>query len=77
MTCARVSNYPLQQGDIVRVLTGTGGGYGDPRQRSPGRVAEDVQCDYISQNDAQCIYGVVLRKDFSVDHAATRALRDY
>lgn len=75
MTCARVSNYQLQKGDIVHIHTGAGGGYGHPSQRLPSRVAEDVQGEYITRDEAQRIYGVALHDDFSVDQAATRALR--
>ncbi len=76
MSCARVSNYQLQQGDFVRIYTGTGGGYGNPSKRPPARVAEDVHGGYITRDEAQQIYGVAVRDDFSVDQAATRALRD-
>jgi len=75
MTCARISYYPLHQGDLVRILTGSGGGYSDPRRRPPSRVAEDARSGYISRDEAQGDYGVVLREDFSVDEAATRGRR--
>lgn len=75
MTCARISYYPLQQGDLVRILTGNGGGYGHPNQRPSGRVAEDARNDYISRDEARRDYGVVLRDDFSVDETGTRELR--
>ena len=72
---ARVSYYPLQRGDVVRILTGRGGGYGHPHQRPAERVAEDAQNGYISREAARQEYGVVLNDDFSVDEAATRSLR--
>lgn len=60
MTCARISYYPLQQGDLVRILTGRGGGYGDPRQRPAEQVAEDVRNGYITREAAEREYGVML-----------------
>jgi N-methylhydantoinase B len=36
---------PLQEGDVVRITTGSGAGYGDPRERAPERVLAD-QRDY-------------------------------
>ena len=34
--------YPLKKGDVVRLITGTGGGYGNPGERDPGLVREDI-----------------------------------
>lgn len=50
----------LKAGDRVRVLTGGGGGYGDPLKRDPIRVAADVHNGYISVRAATDMYGVVL-----------------
>jgi N-methylhydantoinase B len=36
---------PLQEGDVVRITTGSGAGYGDPRERAPERLLAD-QRDY-------------------------------
>jgi len=38
----KIARYPLQRGDIVRLITGTGGGYGDPRERDPEMIREDI-----------------------------------
>ncbi|MCY4222193.1 MAG: hydantoinase B/oxoprolinase family protein, partial [Thiotrichales bacterium] len=59
---------------LVLELPG-GGGYGDPRQRDPARVAADVADGLISREDAREVYGVVLVADGSVDQDATRSLR--
>lgn len=56
-----------------------GGGYGDPLDRDPARVAEDVQEGWISLERAHRIHGVVLktRGEFvAVDTEATQRLRD-
>lgn len=38
--CAR---YPLVRGDVARLITGSGGGWGDPARRDPRRNADDVR----------------------------------
>lgn len=53
--CARL---PLNKGDVVRLITATGGGYGDPFNRPPERVAEDVKNGYITVEQARDLYGV-------------------
>ncbi|MBQ9979714.1 MAG: hydantoinase B/oxoprolinase family protein [Oscillospiraceae bacterium] len=49
---------PMKKGDIVRMVTGTGGGYGNPLARTEERVAMDVKNEYITADDARDIYGV-------------------
>ena len=44
----RVTNLPLAPGDLVRVTTGNGGGWGDPRERERALVIDDVRDGYIS-----------------------------
>jgi N-methylhydantoinase B len=48
----------LKAGDRVRIRTGGGGGYGDPRQRDPDRVRTDVMRGYVSPEAARDIYGL-------------------
>jgi N-methylhydantoinase B len=42
----------LYRGDLVRCVTGSGGGWGDPRMRSPARVAIDLRDGYITHEQA-------------------------
>lgn len=53
--CAR---YPLYEGDVVKLITATGGGYGDPLDREPELVASDVKDKYITHQQAFDDYGV-------------------
>lgn len=56
--------------------TGGGGGWGDPRQRDPQKVARDVRNGFVSPESAQRDYGVALNPDtLEVDEPATAALR--
>jgi N-methylhydantoinase B len=65
---------PVRTEVIVR--TGGGGGWGDPLERDPTAVRADVQEEFISARSARERYGVVLRDDLTVDHAATEAARN-
>src|SRR5919204_257992 len=56
--CGRVARVALDEGDRVRSVTGTGGGFGDPREREPERVRADVLDGYVAPEDASQIYGV-------------------
>jgi N-methylhydantoinase B len=59
----------------VIVRTGGGGGWGDPLERDPEKVRDDVIEEYVSKDAAREKYGVVLDAKTMVDHAKTQALR--
>jgi N-methylhydantoinase B len=65
----------LQAGDVIKVRTPGGGGYGAPFEREPERVARDVRLQYIDAAEAAKTYGVVLKADTTVDIEATERLR--
>jgi N-methylhydantoinase B len=52
-----------------------GGGYGDPREREPERVAADVRRGLVSQEAAARDYGVIVDASGAVDAEATRRRR--
>jgi N-methylhydantoinase B len=66
---------PMPAGASVIVETAGGGGWGNPLERDPARVRNDVIDGLLSVDAARDDYGVVLRADNSVDDAATTALR--
>ena len=53
-----ISNVMLQEGDVVRVETGSAGGAGDPISRDRVRVISDLKNGYISPQTAVSIYGL-------------------
>ena len=53
----------LKRGDVARLVTGTGGGWGDPRERPVEDVVEDVRDGYVTVEQAERDYGVVLDPD--------------
>jgi N-methylhydantoinase B len=60
----------LEAGDVVEFRTAGGGGFGDPYEREPERVAADVAAGLLDASQAEQDYGVVLDDD-----AATAARR--
>jgi N-methylhydantoinase B len=55
----KTENRPLQTGDRVRMSTGGGGGYGDPRRRANELVLRDVTRGFVSLESARDDYGVM------------------
>ncbi len=49
---------PFNRGDRISVRTAGGGGWGDPKDRDPGRVRDDVQNGFMSAAEAELVYGV-------------------
>ena len=56
---AMASGIALSAGDLVRVRTGAGGGYGPASQRDPDAVRNDVKNGYLDAATAQSVYGLV------------------
>jgi len=72
----KISNLPLEKGESVSFQGGGGGGYGNPLDRDPKRVLEDVINEYVSLTNAEQDYGVVIRTpEMVIDESATAALR--
>ena len=55
---AQVSGLATRKDDVIRVFTGSGGGYGDPRERDPELVRADVRNGLLSPQRARDVYGV-------------------
>ena len=60
---------------LLRLVTPSGGGYGDPLERDPQRVLADVESGLLSPARAERAYGVILARDV-VDEPATAARRE-
>jgi N-methylhydantoinase B len=48
----RAAGINLNKGDIVRLVTGSGGGYGDPDKRSVDKVLDDIKNGYLTPSQA-------------------------
>lgn len=64
----------LKKGDVYSVFSSGGGGWGNPFDRDPNRVLDDVLNGFVSPEAAEAHYGVVIR-DGSIDFVGTKALR--
>ncbi|HEY4315385.1 MAG TPA: hydantoinase B/oxoprolinase family protein [Actinomycetes bacterium] len=70
---------PLPAGQVVRIRTTGGGGWGDPLDRPVADVVRDVEWGKVSVEGAYADYGVVLAlhaRRATVDDEATAARRD-
>jgi N-methylhydantoinase B len=66
----------VKGGDMIRVSTPGGGGYGDPLERAPEAVGRDVSLGYYTADAVAALFGVVVDPvTFAVDGAATEAIR--
>jgi N-methylhydantoinase B len=63
VTGGRVTGLPLAQGDLVRVFTGNGGGWGAPHDRDPALVRADLEDGYITPAVAEEVYGLQRNED--------------
>jgi len=73
---SKISHSQLAVGDTLEIKLVCGAGYGDPLQRNPEQVKDDVLDELISVEQAKDDYGVVLDADKKqVDIEKTQALR--
>jgi len=72
----------LKAGDHIYYTSSGGGGFGDPLQREPELVLEDVKDEWLSLEAARKFYGVVIEEidaeacEYRIDYEATAKLRE-
>jgi len=68
---------PVKCGDVLRVLTPGGGGWGDPLERESSKVLDDITLGLVSMTSATRDYGVVIDPDQRVvQEEKTEELRE-
>lgn len=77
---SKFSGLRTEIGDVISYFSPSGGGYGDPLERDPAKVLDDVLDGFIRPEHARDDYGVALKEvddgyGFAVDAAATEELR--
>jgi N-methylhydantoinase B len=75
---SRFSDYTLHPGDVVSLETPGGGGLGDPFDRDPAMVLNDVRNGYVTLAKARAVYAVAIEAnsgDFKLNESQTRELR--
>jgi N-methylhydantoinase B len=74
---AKFSGLRLRAGDVHVFYGPCGGGYGDPLDRPPTQLLNDVLDGFCTVEHARSAYGVVIEASLaSVDETATKALRE-
>ncbi len=71
----RTPRFPLRRGDLVRIVTGGGGGWGDSAKRATHAVASDIRDGLLTPDQAAATYRVAVDATGKVDDAATARLR--
>ena len=70
------SEVELKNDDVLYIRAASGGGYGDPLEREPQLVFEDVRNCLVSKATAEQIYGVVIEESTQLlNPTGTRELR--
>ncbi len=59
----KTARYHLKKNDVARLVTATGGGYGNPFERTIADVCSDVRNGYVTLEQAEKEYGVVLNPE--------------
>jgi N-methylhydantoinase B len=55
---AVVTALTVNEGDVIRIRTANGAGYGDPRRRARERVLDDLRDGLVTDEVARAVYGV-------------------
>jgi N-methylhydantoinase B/oxoprolinase/acetone carboxylase alpha subunit len=73
---SKITGAKMEAGDLIRITSPSGGGYGEPKARDPEMVLSDYLDDYITVQIAREIYGVAIDPDSeTVNEDETRRLR--
>jgi N-methylhydantoinase B len=74
----KATGYILPKNERMQILSGGGGGWGNPFERDPQKVLDDVIDEYVSIKSAREDYGVTIKKQggkFIIDEQETSKLR--
>ncbi len=70
----KVGDLEVEAEDVLHFVTWGGGGWGDPLERDPALVVQEIEQGLVTVEGAQA-YGVVIAADGSLDAAATARQR--
>lgn len=60
-THGKVTSLKLRKGDVVRMVTASGGGWGNPAERAQEKILADLKNGYITEEQAKAVYGLALQ----------------
>jgi len=66
----------LTEREVLKTISETGGGWGDPLEREPGAIQADLDVEAITREAAERLYGVELTGESRVDPVATLERRE-
>ncbi|RWG77567.1 MAG: hydantoinase B/oxoprolinase family protein [Mesorhizobium sp.] len=69
-----IGSVKMQHGDLVRMISPSGAGFGEPARRAVALVVDDVKNGMLNEEEAEAIYAVIFR-DGVVDLRATEQRR--
>lgn len=75
-TPGKVAGFPMIGRDVLVIESAGGGGWGDPLERDPAAVAEDLRAGYIDRDASNAVYGVQVTPQYDVDLTATQERRN-
>jgi N-methylhydantoinase B len=76
VTRGKVGHVRYSRDDVSVVISGGGGGVGDPLLREPEKVAADVNAGWITADHAFAAYGVVMNEASEAHEAETQERRE-
>lgn len=71
----KITVLELARGDVVRITSSCGGGFGDPLKRDVGAVALEIENGMLSVERATAAYGAMFDAEGRLDESATIAER--
>ena len=71
----KISVLEMGRGDVVRITSPTGGGFGDPLERDLAAIEREMRDGMLSPERAADVYAVVFDSSGQIDVAGTRAMR--
>jgi N-methylhydantoinase B len=71
----KINVLQLGRNDVIRIITPSGGGFGDPLERDPARIHADIARGLVTQARAEAAYGAVFDATGAIDADATAGRR--
>lgn len=68
----KISVLEMAEGDVVRITSPTGGGFGDPLDRDLAAIASEIENGMLSPQRATEVYGVIFDTEGNIEEGATR-----
>jgi N-methylhydantoinase B len=71
----KINVLKLKRGDVVRITTPAGGGFGDPTERDVGLIESDIVSGMVTRGEAERGYGVAFDHAGAIDREQTERRR--